>query len=119
MALNHTEREEEIGIRLTTSDHQFFLDTQKEALRLSKQYGFGVSFQFYAADSQIADQLFTFTFNIGLNIALSLFSAWLYDKLKDRKDSTLAIDGTKISVDRKVIERAIQIELRKRKSRKR
>jgi hypothetical protein len=106
-------RENQIALTLTTSNHQFYTDTQKEALQLSKTYKFGVSFRFYATGEPLPEQLFMFTFNIGRDIAVGLFSAWLYDKLKNRKDTTLSINGTKITVARKEIVRMIQTELRK------
>jgi hypothetical protein len=109
----NAKRENRIALTLTTSNHQFYMETQKEALRLSKTYKFGVSFRFYATAEPIPEQLFAFTFKIGRDIAVGLFSAWLYDKLRNRKDTTISINTTKIPVTKKEIMRMIQTELRK------
>lgn len=38
-------------------------------------------------------------FTVGSNIALSLLSSWLYDKIKDRKKNYIVIDGTKYEIN--------------------
>jgi hypothetical protein len=50
--------------------------------------------------------IFTFTVSIGKDIAVGVFSAWLYDKLKDRKRK-LTINGTTVNVNKDEINRVL------------
>lgn len=45
-----------------------------------------------------AEQAIGICINVGSNVALSLLSSWLYDKLKDRKKNYIVINGEKCEV---------------------
>jgi len=107
VADSHPKREPQIRLTLTTTDHQFYIDTQREALRLSKTYGFRLRHTFYATSPAIPDVLLKVTFEIGRDIMVGLFSNWLYDKLKHRDDTFLSMDGVIIPIDKRAIKRII------------
>ena len=50
--------------------------------------------------------IFTFTVSIGKDIAVGVFSAWLYDKLKGRKRE-LKINGTRVSANKDDLNRVL------------
>ncbi|MGD0160331.1 MAG: hypothetical protein ABSB89_08535 [Candidatus Bathyarchaeia archaeon] len=53
--------------------------------------------------------------NVVLPIAVSLFSSYLYDKLKERKDNKLRINGTQVEINAEKIEQLILIILKQEK----
>ena len=50
------------------------------------------------------------TLSIGKDIAVGVFSAWLYDKLKDRARN-LKINGTAVGIDKSEINRTIEAKI--------
>jgi hypothetical protein len=53
--------------------------------------------------------------NVVLPIAVSLLSSYLYDKLKERKDNKLRINGTQVEINAEKIEQLILIILKQEK----
>ncbi len=55
---------------------------------------------FDCADPEVmaaSNQVLTFIITSGSSVALSLFSAWLYDRLKDKNKDSIKINGIEIS----------------------
>jgi len=109
---------DKIKIRLSTFDHEFHEELHKEASSLEDQYGFKVFVVWMGAayEPEAARHVSVLIFELGKDVAISLLSAWLYDKLKGRNDSKITIGETEVPADKEAIERIIVIEMKKRAS---
>jgi hypothetical protein len=104
----------DLPIEITTTDYNLVLDLMnaKESrvgwtnsispgitLRLDRQTLF---------EAIGTPDIITFTVSIGKDIAVGVFSAWLYDKLKNRA-SKLKVKDTEVPIDKKAIDQAFTV----------
>ncbi len=92
-------------ISIQTSDKTFYTDFKNQNFD-------GLNISVYTKDSiekEISDILTYFVTGIGGGIALSVFSNWLYDKIKNTPDKNTVINGNVINAKTVNITNIIQI----------
>ena len=88
--------------------NKFLADKQK------KDVSDGISFQYKYTEIRLSEaipNILVITVEIGKNvvlpIALGILSNYLYDKLKNRKNKTISVNGKAVEIDPKKIGQAI------------
>jgi hypothetical protein len=110
------ESADRITLNLSILDKNFRDEMLKEAATLSRRYGFEVYQPYFgpAFDAEAAEQAPVIMLELGMNLAVSPFANWLYDRLRGRSDSKIKIDGTEIPVEKETIERIVEAGMKAR-----